>query len=317
MEEHRRHDRDRQNGQYRTLNAKRYASDRHDLRVVSEKGDDLRGKEEAAGGNKPDERCPEPKRKEGSLLHTGILFRTVIEGGDGLKALPDPEPDTENEARRSADVPHRGDRGVSERLRLQIQNHRRNAVESLPRKARKSHYNNVQKGSEVRHKKTAKRDSALGLAKQKYRQKDREGDVLRQCGRESRACDLHIKSKDKQRVKQNVQNAARRESDHRKKRLALVAKDVIQYTARRHRRSREEDVKRVIHRVRQDGLCAAEQSHQGLEEDEPDRHNDGAANKGVEEAHRRVFTCLFRLPFAKQTADIAPRPVSEHKSERL
>lgn len=93
-------------------------------------------------------------------------------------------------------------------------------------------------------------------------EQDRKADHLRDGGRKPRAVHTHAELMNEKPVAENVEQSPRGQTDHRVKRLALIAQIVVQHQRADHKRTGDQHPHAVVAGVGKDGFGASEKSHE-------------------------------------------------------
>ena len=148
-------------------------------------------------------------------------------------------------------------------------------------------------------------------------QQDAEAHKLADDRRDRRPGDAHAEHEDKQRIQRDVEDAARRDADHRVGGAALEAQLVIEDERRGHVGRAEQDVPRVIPRVGQDRLGRAEQPHERVEEDKAEEGDESAHDQRREKPGRGHARGVPEILAAEAAGDVVARALPEHEPDRL
>ena len=116
-------------------------------------------------------------------------------------------------------------------------------------------------------------------------QKNQKTHKLAQNGGQGSAGNAHVKDENKQRVQQNIEHTAGSQADHAIKGIALEPQQIVEDEGGGHVGSADENDPQIVYGIGQDRIRGAQEPSQGLQEDQPQDHNDRAEDQGGKEAN--------------------------------
>lgn len=126
-----------------------------------------------------------------------------------------------------------------------------------------------------------------------------------------------MEDENKQRVKRDIEQAARNQPDHRIGRVALQPQLVVEHQRGGHPRRADQDQAHVVERIGKDGVGCAEQVAQRVPKHQPERQNDRTRAEGGEKAGRGHAGGLLAVLRAELARDVVARALSEEKADCL